>query len=338
MLTRSTAGRIGLVLAAAMLALVTACGGSDELLDEYGAAGAAQNRLEVTLDDFSIGGERAELGGEETVFRIRTHTDLVISVHNAGAVPHGLSLYADEGYTELLVASPEVPPGETAEMRFHFHDAQTAYLRDDRYPDQMRALLLVEAPEETKASVPVTVTYHDRAESDFNSVEYRPLRTAPALRLEQSDGTLFDLADRDGRVVVVMFGYATCTDVCPLIVGTYSAALRALDPGERELVDFVMVTVDPERESAGDVQAYLDKFDRGFIGLSGSPGDVVGMLDSWGVSRELLAAGPGAPAAVVGHSSSTLIVDASGGIRVRVPAHLGATELTADLQRLLAEP
>ena len=335
---RSTAGRIGLVITGAMLVLLTACGGSDELLDEYGAAGASQTSLAVTLDDFSIGGERAERDGDGTVFRIHTHTDLVISVHNAGAVPHGLSLYADAGHTELLVASPEVPPGETAEMRFHFHDAQTAYLRDDRYPERMRARLLVESPEQSGASVPVAVTYHDRAGSAFNSVEYRPLRTAPPLRLERSDGAVFDLAEREGRVVVVMFGYATCTDICPLIVGTYSSALRALEPGERELVDVIMVTVDPDRESAGDVQAYLDRFDRGFIGLSGSSPEVEGVLDSWGVSRELLAGGPDTASAVVGHSSSTLIVDASGGIRLRVPAQLGASELTADLHRLLAEP
>lgn len=318
-----------------------ACGGgSDDLLNEYGAAGAAQTEIDIVLTDFAIeGGETAGEAGGPT-FRIGAHTDLVIHVRNTGAVPHGLTLYADEAATEVLVASPEIAPGETVDIHFHFHDPQVAYLRDDHYPDRMRARLVVEEHgSDQSAVVPVTVTYEDRADSPFHAIPYDPAPQAPPLALERADGSVYDLAEQRGRVTVVMFGYVNCIDICPLTVSTYAAAIRSLDPEDAERVDFVMVTVDPERESPREVQGYVDRFGDGLIGLGGTVEDVDAVLDAWRVRREIGSISEDIiPTGVaVGHTSYTVIVDGEGLVRLKVPAHTGMEDLAADLALIVQE-
>ena len=54
-----------------------------------------------------------------------------------------------------------------------------------------------------------------------------------------------------GEIDVVYFGFTNCPDVCPTTMADLTVALRKLDrvePGLRDRVDTVMVTVDPDRD------------------------------------------------------------------------------------------
>ena len=54
-----------------------------------------------------------------------------------------------------------------------------------------------------------------------------------------------------GEIAVVYFGFTNCPDVCPTTMADLTVALRKLDqiePGLRDRVDTVMVTVDPDRD------------------------------------------------------------------------------------------
>ena len=48
-----------------------------------------------------------------------------------------------------------------------------------------------------------------------------------------------------------------------------ASSLQQLPPGVREQIKVVFVTTDPARDSASVLRAWLDNFDRGFIGLTG---------------------------------------------------------------------
>lgn len=132
-----------LIVLVAVLALVAGCGGSDDALNQFGAADANVAEIQVVVYDDRI----ADSDGVAGAFQAVTHTDLTFAITNAGTVPHGVSLYADAAHTLLLVSSPEIEPGASAAVRYHVHDSQTLHLRDDRYPDQLQAVLVVRAPE-----------------------------------------------------------------------------------------------------------------------------------------------------------------------------------------------
>lgn len=78
--------------------------------------------------------------------------------------------------------------------------------------------------------------------------------------------------DRDfrGKVAIVYFGFATCPDVCPMALGTLSAALAELSERERAQIAPLFITVDPERDTPAALKDYL-AFNSSFVGLTGSP-------------------------------------------------------------------
>lgn len=118
-----------------MLTLVSAaCGGDDSELRTFGAADAHVVTLALELHDGWISGEGQGAPGAPPTYAISIHTDLTLRVRNADTTTRTLTLYGSDDATDVLTASPPIPPGEEATMQFHFHDAMSALLRDDAHP------------------------------------------------------------------------------------------------------------------------------------------------------------------------------------------------------------
>ncbi|MDH3595589.1 MAG: SCO family protein [Rhodospirillales bacterium] len=80
--------------------------------------------------------------------------------------------------------------------------------------------------------------------------------------------TISDAAFR-GRFMLVFFGYTFCPDVCPTELLVMSQALDLL--GEKgEAVQPILITVDPERDTAEALAEYVGNFHPRLIGLTGT--------------------------------------------------------------------
>ena len=139
---------------------------------------------------------------------------------------------------------------------------------------------------------------------------YDPARPAPALQLTDQDGRPFDLASLRGRPVLVYFGYTHCPDICPTTLADIRAALRLVDVP----VGVVFVTVDPARDDAAAMKQYVDYYQSGFIGLTGSEAEIADAAEAWGVSYRKLESTPAAGYAMA-HSTETYLLDAAGKLR-----------------------
>ncbi|HEX9171822.1 MAG TPA: SCO family protein, partial [Telluria sp.] len=102
---------------------------------------------------------------------------------------------------------------------------------------------------------------------------FAPPRAAPEIALTASDGSAFRLSRYRGKLVVLEFGYTSCLEVCPVTLATLAHARRLLGAAA-DKVQVVFVTVDPARDSAARLRAYLAAFDPGFIGVTGSAAEV----------------------------------------------------------------
>lgn len=72
--------------------------------------------------------------------------------------------------------------------------------------------------------------------------------TLPSL---SDPGTEVDFRARPGGIEVVYFGFTNCPDVCPTTMSDLRTALNRLErdePGRTDLIDTLVVTVDPERD------------------------------------------------------------------------------------------
>ena len=99
----------------------------------------------------------------------------------------------------------------------------------------------------------------------------KPLPSTPHFTLHDTAGRPFDFASSArNKLTYLYFGYTHCPDVCPLTMADIAIALRKVRPSVRRRVQVVFVTVDPRRDSPRVLRAWLDRYNRSFIGLTGS--------------------------------------------------------------------
>jgi len=147
-----------------------------------------------------------------------------------------------------------------------------------------------------------------------------------------------------GRLTFLFFGYTSCPDICPVHMANLAAALGDLPYDQRRRVEVVFVSTDPDRDTPERIRAWLDRFDRGFVGLRGPlervneiqralrlPPAVVQALEE----RQADTSRTGTDY-LVGHASQILAVTGDGRARVAYPAGIRQTDWRHDLRELLA--
>jgi len=161
----------------------------------------------------------------------------------------------------------------------------------------------------------------------------RPAAPAPPLRLTDGEGRPFDLASLRGRPVLVFFGYTHCPDVCPTNLADVRDALKLVD-GK---VGVVFVTVDPARDDAAAMRQYVDYYQSGFVGLTGTDDEIRAAAGAWGVSYAKVETGSAAGYAMA-HTADTFLVDAEGRLRHRIWFGAGPEIIGARVNGLSTEP
>ena len=160
----------------------------------------------------------------------------------------------------------------------------------------------------------------------------RPLAPAPTLQLTDQDGRPFDLASMRGRPVLVFFGYTHCPDVCPTNLADVRDALKLVD-GE---VGVVFVTIDPARDDAAAMKQYVDYYQAGYVGLTGTDDEIRTAAGAWGVSYAKVESGSASGYAMA-HTADTFLVDAEGRLRHRIWFGAGPEVMAARVNGLATE-
>jgi protein SCO1 len=109
---------------------------------------------------------------------------------------------------------------------------------------------------------------------------------------EHAIGGPFSLLDTNGKRVTeaalagkpyaIFFGYTHCPDVCPTTLQDMSTWLAALG-ADADRLRLVFVTVDPERDTAPVLKAYMGAFDPRILAMTGSAADIAKMLAAYRV-------------------------------------------------------
>lgn len=171
--------------------------------------------------------------------------------------------------------------------------------------------------------------------ASFKGVDITGAEYARALSLPDADGRLRTLADFKGKVVVVFFGYTQCPDVCPTTLTELAEARRSLG-ADAARVQGVFVSVDPERDTAELLKAYVGNFGADFVALRGSPEQTAAAAREFKV---FYAKVPGKTAGSysIDHTAGSYVFDATGRVRLFTRYGSGAQALADDLKLLLAE-
>lgn len=114
-------------------------------------------------------------------------------------------------------------------------------------------------------------TLDSPAKANYRGGLVSPPLPKPKFTLTDTDGAPFDFAAKtQGYVTLLFFGYTHCPDMCPSQMYTIAQALKKSPPDVVEQFKVVFVTTDPDRDTPGVLRAWLDHFDKRFIGLTGT--------------------------------------------------------------------
>lgn len=143
------------------------------------------------------------------------------------------------------------------------------------------------------------------------------------------------LADFRGRVVILFFGYTSCPDICPTALARFAAVQEALGE-ERQRVQVLFVTLDPERDSPARLGEYVTWFDPTFLGLWGDREILARTVAEFRITavRQEVGGGLGY---TLDHTAGAYVYDPRGRLRLLIPDNAQVPAVVADLRRLLQE-
>ncbi|RKE20420.1 SCO family protein [Streptomyces sp. TLI_171] len=109
----------------------------------------------------------------------------------------------------------------------------------------------------------------------------------PDLVLNDTSGQPYDLRARTaGKPVLLFFGYTSCPDVCPTTMGDIGVAMSKLTAEQRQKLDIVFVSTDPERDTPQVLRTWLDSMGKDFVGLTGDLAKVKAAAKPLGIMVE----------------------------------------------------
>jgi protein SCO1/2 len=173
----------------------------------------------------------------------------------------------------------------------------------------------------------------------LHGVKFVPPHAKTDFTLETTDGKPFHfVADTHGSVALLYFGYTKCPDVCPLQMQDMAAALKQIDPRDQAQVKVLFVTTDPNRDTPEVLRAWLDNFDKRFIGLRGSLDSVNAIASEFGLppaAMEPMKPNESGPAMYgMGHAAQVLAFTPDDSLRAEYPSGFKISDWVNDLPKL----
>jgi protein SCO1/2 len=162
-------------------------------------------------------------------------------------------------------------------------------------------------------------------------------RTISDYTLVNQNNQRMSLADLRGKPTLLVFGYTFCPDVCPLSMYDLRRVKQALGEAGGG-VNYVFVTVDPERDTPDVLRRYVAAFDPAFIGLTGDETTLRKMIYEFDGMFEKQLPRPDNPKSyVVAHTSFTYLLDADGRLRITYAFGTPIDTIARDVRALLKD-
>lgn len=169
----------------------------------------------------------------------------------------------------------------------------------------------------------------------FTAIVHDPPFAIDNFVLTGDDGTQFNLADLQGRYMLLTFGYTSCPDTCPATLAMLRLVREKLDAQGRQMA-VVFVSVDPQRDSSQLVRHYVSLFAEDFIGVTGTPNELEQAVKvfntKYQINKEKVYLSSGYD---VAHSAYVYVIDPNFHLRLEIPYGEQINEMVNDLQTLM---
>jgi protein SCO1/2 len=154
--------------------------------------------------------------------------------------------------------------------------------------------------------------------------------------MNTAEGKPFTEANLKGRWTLFFFGFTNCGYVCPTTLSAlnqfYIRIQAELPPALWPQI--VMVTVDPDRDTAARMKTYLHAFNASFIGLLGNSAQTKALANQMSVTYAKVES-PDGEDYMMDHSAEILVVNPNGQLSAFFSYPHEATQLRTDYEAIL---
>lgn len=162
-------------------------------------------------------------------------------------------------------------------------------------------------------------------DKSFHGTVISPPLPPAEISLMDHNGNPFSLAQVNGKVAVIYFGYTHCQEECPLAMAHLKQVFEILGEQSQD-VQVLLISTDPARDDAAALKAFLGHFDASFLGLTGTLGQLAQVWADYGV----IVADGGET-----HSDRMYVLDRSGNFALTFLADMLVEDMASDLRLLL---
>jgi len=173
-----------------------------------------------------------------------------------------------------------------------------------------------------------------RADLDnLSATVFRTPRTIQPFELTDHNGKLFNQDSLKGNWSFIFFGYTNCPDLCPntLSMMNLMAVKIETNQPDKQIPRFIMVSVDPERDTVKQLASYIPYFNNAFIGLTGkSSPQIDAITKQFGIPYFIKKKSANDTEYAVEHSGAILLVNPDGNLHALFSGPHDPTKLISE--------
>lgn len=136
-----------------------------------------------------------------------------------------------------------------------------------------------------------------------------------------------------GKPSLLFFGFTHCPDVCPTTLFEMTGWIEALGD-EADALNYVFVTVDPERDTPEVMREYLSAFSDRIQGVTGEPEKIEAMLSDYHIYSRKVPLDDGDYS--MDHTATVFLLDGSGDLFATISPQETKEEALGKIRRIVA--
>ena len=184
-------------------------------------------------------------------------------------------------------------------------------------------------------ALPLVACGDDKEAKVLSGYQLTPPPAVGALSMPDAsaDGAEFTFVSAADRYLIVYFGYTSCPDVCPTSMTELTEVKRLLG-ADADKLQGVFVTVDPVRDTAELLKAYMANFDPSFVAFVPTEEELVKVAKDFKIYYKKVE-GKTPTSYTMDHSAGSYVYDTQGRLRLYSRYGSGPQVLAQDIQLLL---
>ena len=171
-------------------------------------------------------------------------------------------------------------------------------------------------------------------EDELAATRFPVAREIQPFELVDHNHAVFNNAALQQRWSFLFFGYTYCPDVCPTTLSVLNSIAQRLQDVDED-IRFVMVTVDPQRDTPERLAEYVTYFNGDFLGVTGSDQELEQLTRQLGILYNRVESENGSENYLVDHTAAVFLFDPDGRYHAVFTPPLSAENIAGDFRKML---